>query len=93
MFVAGGYSDLRHVAAFAGLAPASRPRLAVVVVIDAPGGDAYYGGEIAAPVFASVMSGALRLLAIAPDRPMSMSPEQALQAHMPAPAALPGGAQ
>jgi cell division protein FtsI (penicillin-binding protein 3) len=82
-FEAGGYSDLRHVAAFAGLAPASNPRLAVVVVIDEPGGDQYYGGEVAAPVFANVMSGALRLLAIAPDRPATMSPDQALALHMP----------
>ncbi len=82
-FEAGGYSELRHVAAFAGLAPSSAPQLAVVVVIDEPGGDAYHGGDVAAPVFANVMSGALRLLAIAPDQPATMTTQQALALRAP----------
>ncbi|CAN5280025.1 peptidoglycan D,D-transpeptidase FtsI [soil metagenome] len=64
---AGGYSRDRYTAVFAGLAPASAPRLAVVVVIDEPSGDQYYGGDVAAPVFAAVMTDALRLLAVPPD--------------------------
>jgi len=64
---AGGYSDDRYVAVFAGMAPASNPRLAMVVTINEPRGDVYYGGKIAAPVFSKVMSGALRLMDIAPD--------------------------
>ncbi len=52
---------------FAGLAPASEPRLVAVVVIDEPQGEGYSGGEVAAPVFARILSGALRLLAISPD--------------------------
>lgn len=64
---AGGYSEDRYLALFAGFAPASTPRLAMVVVIDEPQGDEYYGGQVAAPVFGRVMSGALRLLDIAPD--------------------------
>jgi cell division protein FtsI (penicillin-binding protein 3) len=62
---AGGYSD-DHAAIFAGFAPASQPRLVVVVMIDEPKG-AYYGGDVAAPVFANIVSGALRVLAIPPD--------------------------
>jgi cell division protein FtsI (penicillin-binding protein 3) len=38
-----------------------------VVVIDEPQGNAYYGGEVAAPVFANIVSGALRVLAVPPD--------------------------
>ncbi|MEX0731514.1 MAG: penicillin-binding transpeptidase domain-containing protein [Aquisalimonadaceae bacterium] len=64
---AGGYTEDNYVAWFAGMAPASDPRLVMVVMIDEPAGEAYYGGQIAAPVFANVMSGALRLLNIAPD--------------------------
>lgn len=64
---AGGYSDSRYMALFAGFAPAQTPRLAMVVVIDEPQGNEYYGGQVAAPVFGRVMSGALRLLDIAPD--------------------------
>ncbi|MCA1798640.1 MAG: penicillin-binding protein 2 [Xanthomonadaceae bacterium] len=64
---AGGYALDRHTAAFAGMAPASNPRLVTVVVIDEPSRGAYYGGQVAAPVFGRVMSGALRLLDIPPD--------------------------
>jgi cell division protein FtsI (penicillin-binding protein 3) len=64
---AGGYSTDKYMSIFAGLVPASRPRLAAVVVIDEPEGNEYYGGEVSAPVFANVMAGALRLMAIAPD--------------------------
>ncbi len=64
---AGGYSTDKYTSVFAGVVPASEPRLAAVVMIDEPGGAKYYGGDVAAPVFAGVMSGALRLMAIAPD--------------------------
>ena len=63
---AGGYGD-RYVASFAGFAPVSRPRLAIAVVIQDPGGELYYGGQVAAPVFARVMGSALRLLNVPPD--------------------------
>jgi cell division protein FtsI (penicillin-binding protein 3) len=63
----GGYSKDRYLAVFAGLAPVSDPRLAAVVVIDEPRGEDYYGGEVAAPVFAAIVSGAMRLLAVPPD--------------------------
>ena len=67
---AGGYSTNRYLAVFAGLAPASNPRLATVVVIDEPSAGLYYGGDVAAPVFAGIVGGALRLLAVAPDLPI-----------------------
>lgn len=64
---AGGYSTDKYLSVFAGVVPASRPRLAVVVMVDEPGGTLYYGGDVAAPVFASVVAGALRLMSVAPD--------------------------
>ncbi|HAV77455.1 MAG TPA: hypothetical protein DCX53_08880 [Anaerolineae bacterium] len=63
----GGYSERRYQAVFAGYVPASRPRLVAVVVIDEPSAGAYYGGAVAAPVFARIMAGALRLMEIPPD--------------------------
>lgn len=63
----GGYVEDRYTAVFGGIAPASDPRLVVVVVINDPRGGAYYGGEVAAPVFARIAEGALRQLAIPPD--------------------------
>ena len=67
---AGGYATDRYLAVFGGVAPASNPRLAAVVVIDEPGAGKYYGGEVAAPVFSGVVGGALRLLAVPPDAPV-----------------------
>ncbi|WP_018954244.1 peptidoglycan D,D-transpeptidase FtsI family protein [Thioalkalivibrio sulfidiphilus] len=64
---AGGYNEERFVAMFAGFAPASHPRLVMVVVIDEPAGEEYYGGQVAAPVFSKIMQGALRLLDVPPD--------------------------
>ena len=69
---AGGYSQDRYHSVFAGLAPMSDPQLAVVVVIDEAGGDAYYGGVVAAPVFSDIVGGSLRVLGIAPDNPDSL---------------------
>jgi cell division protein FtsI (penicillin-binding protein 3) len=63
----GGYDADRHGAIFAGFAPATDPRLVVVVMIDEPEVAAYHGGDIAAPVFANIVSGALRVLAVPPD--------------------------
>ncbi|HEY8683282.1 MAG TPA: penicillin-binding protein 2 [Rhodanobacter sp.] len=64
---AGGYSKDNYSAAFAGMVPATDPRLAAAVVIDNPRKGSYYGGLVSGPVFASVMAGALRLLDIPPD--------------------------
>jgi len=63
---ASGYAS-RYVASFAGFAPASNPRLVCIVVINDPTGDLYYGGDVAAPLFSSVVKGALRLMNIPPD--------------------------
>jgi cell division protein FtsI (penicillin-binding protein 3) len=65
--VAGGYSDNKYLSVFAGMAPASDPRLVMVVMVDEPSNGKYYGGQVAAPVFSRVISGALRLLAVPPD--------------------------
>ncbi len=65
----GKYVD-RYVASFVGMAPASDPRLIVAVMINEPGGGEYYGGLVAAPVFASVMGASLRMLGVPNDAPL-----------------------
>ncbi len=65
--IAGGYAEDRYLAVFAGLAPVSDPRLAMVVMLNEPSAGKFYGGQVAAPVFSKIMAGALRLLNIAPD--------------------------
>ncbi|MET0291042.1 MAG: penicillin-binding transpeptidase domain-containing protein [Steroidobacteraceae bacterium] len=64
----GGYNTSSYVSVFGGVAPATHPRLAAVVVIDDPTAGKYYGGDVAAPVFSAVVGGALRLLGVAPDQ-------------------------
>ena len=76
---AGGYATDRYLAVFGGIAPASNPRLAAVVIIDEPGAGKYYGGDVAAPVFSGVVGGALRLLAVPPDAPVGDGNEPARQ--------------
>jgi cell division protein FtsI (penicillin-binding protein 3) len=63
---AAGYAS-RYIGTFAGYGPASDPKIVCIVVINDPTGDQYYGGAVAAPLFSTIMSGALRLLDVAPD--------------------------
>ncbi|TFH90516.1 penicillin-binding transpeptidase domain-containing protein [Vibrio ouci] len=64
--IAGGYGD-EYFAYTAGVAPASDPRVALVVVINEPQGDSYYGGLVAGPVFSEILKGTLQILNVAPD--------------------------
>jgi cell division protein FtsI (penicillin-binding protein 3) len=75
-----GYALHKYRSSFVGFAPVSRPRLVVAVSIDEPAAGKHFGGDVAAPVFARVMEGALRAMAVAPDAPMK-------------PIELPAGAQ
>jgi len=62
-----GYEENLHNSLFVGLAPASNPKIVVVVVINEPKGEEHYGGQVAAPVFSKIAAGAMRILDIAPD--------------------------
>ena len=59
-----------YVASFAGFAPASDPRIVVAVMIDEPSASGYYGGAVAAPVFAQIVGSTLRTLQVVPDGPV-----------------------
>jgi cell division protein FtsI (penicillin-binding protein 3) len=62
-----GYSDDRYLSLFAGMAPAREPRVAMVVMLNEPRGEKFYGGQVAGPVFSAVMAETLRLMNVAPD--------------------------
>jgi cell division protein FtsI (penicillin-binding protein 3) len=70
----GGYAPDKYIASFVGLAPASRPRIVVAVMIDEPSNGQYFGGVVAAPVFAQVARGALRALGVPYDAPLEPVP-------------------
>ena len=63
------YAADRYVSSFVGMAPASRPRVIIAVMIDEPSAGQHYGGAVAAPVFSQVAAGTLRFLAVPPDAP------------------------
>lgn len=67
-----GYAEDRYMALFVGFAPADEPRIAAVVIINEPSDGHYYGGEAAAPVFASIVEGALKVLRVPPKRSNAM---------------------
>ena len=77
--ISATYASDRYISSFVGFAPASNPRLVIAVMLDEPSGKSYYGGEVAAPVFSTVMAGALRLLGIEPDAALDnvISPDSA----------------
>jgi len=62
-----GYEDNLHNSFFVGMAPVSDPKIVIVVIINEPKGEEHYGGQVAAPVFSRVATGAMRILNIAPD--------------------------
>jgi len=68
--VGGSYVADRYMSSFVGFAPASQPRLIVAVMIDEPSPGEHFGGVVAAPVFARVIAGGLRLLAVEHDAPL-----------------------
>ena len=63
----GRYQDNRYTSVFAGIAPVTDPRFVMVVMVDDPRGDLYFGGDVAAPVFAALMQDLMRLYNIRPD--------------------------
>lgn len=83
----GGYDEENYLAIFAGMAPASDPRLVMVSLIDQPQSGDYYGGAVAGPLFSQVMAGALRLLDIPPDD-LDSQPSSGAELWPPASAAL-----
>ncbi|MFK7814979.1 MAG: peptidoglycan D,D-transpeptidase FtsI family protein [Gammaproteobacteria bacterium] len=64
----GGYEEDKYISVFAGMAPASDPRLVLVVMVNQPSRGEYFGGEVAAPIFSKIMGGALRILNVSPDK-------------------------
>lgn len=63
----GGYQKKRYNSSFVGIAPISNPRLVVAVTLHGVRGNMHFGAQVSAPVFANVMSGALRYMNVPPD--------------------------
>jgi cell division protein FtsI (penicillin-binding protein 3) len=65
------YSTSRYRGSFVGFAPVSDPRIVVAVTIDEPSSGVYYGGRVAAPVYASIVGSTLRIMGVQPDAPFA----------------------
>jgi cell division protein FtsI (penicillin-binding protein 3) len=70
---AGGYAEHKYVSSFVGFGPVTNPRFIVAVMLDEPQGTKYYGGDVGAPVFSSVMGAALRMMSVPPDAPGTLN--------------------
>ena len=66
----GTYSHNKFIASFIGFAPAENPVICIAIVMDEPK-PVYYGGVVAAPVFANVAGAVLKLLKVQPTAPAS----------------------
>ncbi|MEB2336340.1 MAG: penicillin-binding protein 2 [Burkholderiales bacterium] len=67
----GGRYVNKYLASFVGFAPVSDPRVIVAVMVDEPAAGKYYGGLVAAPVFARIAGDSLRTLRVPPDAPIA----------------------
>ncbi|HVT61319.1 MAG TPA: penicillin-binding transpeptidase domain-containing protein [Thermoanaerobaculia bacterium] len=92
--VAGGYARHAYLPSFVGFAPADRPVLVGVVAVDEPQGAAYYGAQVAAPVFGRLVREVLLYRGVRPERqPLVEWPGEVVTASLPhAPAASSGSA-
>lgn len=79
-----GYDPNRYISLFAGFAPATDPRVVGVVIVSDPRGGTYFGGAVAAPVFSTVVAGALRLMNVAPDDLEQILPAASVASRKPA---------
>lgn len=75
----GQYAKDRYRSVFAGFAPAKDPSIVMVVMVDDPQGDAYYGGAVAGPVFAKVVGMTLRILGVASDQAPPVNGAKSIQ--------------
>ena len=66
--VVGGYARHDYLPSFVGFAPADRPSLVGIVAVDAPQGIEYYGAQVAAPVFGTLVREVLLYLGVRPQR-------------------------
>jgi cell division protein FtsI (penicillin-binding protein 3) len=61
------YATNKYRAWFVGIAPVSDPRIVVAVMVDEPSKGVFFGGDVAAPVFAQVVQQTLRTMGVPPD--------------------------
>jgi cell division protein FtsI (penicillin-binding protein 3) len=73
----------KYLAFFAGMIPASDPRLVMVVMVDEPSRGSHYGGQVAAPLFKAAMEKILPALSIPPDAPVAPPPPAKKSARRP----------
>jgi len=68
----GRYSASKFVSSFVGYVPADNPKLAMIVIIDEPQGEAW-GGAVAAPVFQRIGEQVLNYLGVSSSEPVRLA--------------------
>jgi cell division protein FtsI (penicillin-binding protein 3) len=82
--VGGGYDNENYNAYFAGFVPARNPRIVAVISIHQPQGNETGGGTVAAPAFAKIAAGAMRILNVPPDNEDSEPSQISMTSQPPA---------
>jgi cell division protein FtsI (penicillin-binding protein 3) len=72
-----GYASKKYRGFFVGIAPIDNPRIVVAVMVDEPTNGAYFGGDVAAPVFSQTVQQTLRMMGVQPD--MAVKPQVVTQ--------------
>ena len=82
--VPGGYARHAYLPSFVGFAPADRPSLVGIVAVEAPQGTEYYGTQVAAPVFGTLVREVMLYLGVRPQRQApSVWPGEVVTAALP----------
>lgn len=77
--VTGGYESGKYIASFAGMAPASNPKVTLVVTIEEPNSGKYYAAQTAVPAARKLFSGLFTILNISPDKVSDMNTNNAIK--------------
>ncbi len=72
-----GYEGSKYFASFIGFLPADNPELLIGVMVDEPKGQAYYGAQVAAPLFQKIAERTIRLIGKSPKKIMASTPTRA----------------
>ncbi|MBU3160078.1 penicillin-binding protein 2 [Clostridium frigoris] len=66
--VSGGYIQGKYVSSFAGLAPASKPQVSLIVTVEEPNSNGYYAALTAVPAAKKIFAELFTIMGINPDK-------------------------
>ena len=65
--IGGGYTTGKYISSFAGMAPASDPKVSLIITIEEPNSGNYYAAQTAVPAAHKLFLGLFPIINMAPD--------------------------